>query len=84
MKLKDIHEILNGDLQDPEYTSLYLNDALNQGSQEEFLLALRNVIRANQETFKVTEEMSLEKENLYKGLSEFGNPHFSTVYSATR
>lgn len=80
MKLKDIHEILDYDLQDPEYASLYLNDALNEGSSEEFLLALRNIIIANQETFEIAEEISLEKESLYQVLSEFGNPNFSTVY----
>lgn len=48
MKLKDMHESLDRELTDPEYVAIYLNDALNDGSVEEFLLALRNVVRANQ------------------------------------
>ena len=41
MKLKDMHESLDRELTDPEYTALYLNDALNDGSSEEFFLALQ-------------------------------------------
>ena len=48
MKLKSMSETLDHDLQDPEYVALYLNDALHEGSPEEFYLALRNVIQANQ------------------------------------
>ena len=43
MKLKDMHESLDRELTDPEYTVLYLNDALNDASVEEFFLALRKV-----------------------------------------
>lgn len=49
MNLVDIHEILDVELRDPEYAALYLKFALQDGSPEEFWLALRNVIRANQE-----------------------------------
>lgn len=80
MKLKDMHEILDGDLQDPEYVALYLNDALQDGSPEEFFLALQNVIRASQGTSQIVEETQLGQENLYNALSESDNPHFSTVY----
>ncbi len=48
MKLKDWHEILDNELRDPEYAMLYLENALDNGSPEEFLLALKNIIRANQ------------------------------------
>jgi hypothetical protein len=48
MKLKDWHEILDDELRDPEYAMLYLENALDNGSPEEFLLALKNIIRANQ------------------------------------
>ena len=49
MNLVDMHEILDGELCDPEYAALYLKFAFQDGSPEEFFLALRNVIRANQE-----------------------------------
>ena len=48
MELKDWHEILDDELRDPEYAMLYLENAFDHGSPEEFLLALKNIIRANQ------------------------------------
>ncbi len=80
MKLKDMRESLDLDLQDPEYAALYLNDALHEGSPEEFYLALRNIIRANQGMSQVAAETELGRESLYKALSESGNPQFTTVY----
>ena len=79
MKLKSIHESLDRDLQDPEYVALYLNDALHEGSPEEFYLALRNVIKANQGMSQLAAETDLGRESLYKALSESGNPQFSKV-----
>jgi hypothetical protein len=37
------------DLKDPEYANLYLLDALESGSKEEFLMALRDVAEARAE-----------------------------------
>lgn len=79
MKLKNIYESLDNDLQDPEYAALYLNDALQEGSPEEFYLALRNVIGANQKINQIVASTELERENLYKVLSESGNLQFSTI-----
>ena len=79
MKLKSMHESLDRDLQDPEYVALYLNDALHEGSPEEFYLALKNVIRANQGMTKIAASTEQGRESLYKALSESGNPQFSTV-----
>lgn len=79
MKLKDMHESLDGDFREPEYAALYLNDALQEGSPEEFLLALRNVIRARRGMSQTAPETELGRESLYKALSESGNPQFATV-----
>lgn len=79
MKLKDIHESLDRDFRDPEYATLYLNDALQEGSPEDFLLALRNVIRATQGMSQIAPEADLGRESLYKALSESGNPQLGTV-----
>ncbi|MGK7959768.1 addiction module antidote protein [Crocosphaera sp.] len=70
---------MNNDLQDPEYVALYLNDTLNEGSPEEFYLALRNVIKANQGMSQIAAETELGRESLYKALSDSGNPQFSTI-----
>ena len=79
MKLKTMEESLDRDLKDPEYAAIYLNDALQEGSPEEFYLALRNVIRARQGMSKIAEETELGRESLYKALSDSGNPQFSTI-----
>ena len=46
MKLKDISETFEKDLQDPEFVQMYLEEALNDGVPN-FLLALRSVVQAN-------------------------------------
>lgn len=40
-------------------------DALHNGSVEEFLLALRNVVRANQGMSKIASDTELGRESLY-------------------
>jgi probable addiction module antidote protein len=79
MKLKDMEETLDFDLKDPEYAAIYLNDALHEGSPEEFLLALKNIIRVTQGISQIAPETELGRENLYKVLSESENPQFSTI-----
>ena len=80
MRLKDMQESLDRDLKEPQFAALYLNDALHEGSTEEFLLALRNLIRVSEEMKAIAAQTELERENIYKALSESENPHFSTVY----
>ena len=74
-----MYETLDRDLRDPEYAAIYLNDALHEGSLEEFYLALRNVIKANQGMTQIATSTELGRESLYKALSESGNPQFLTV-----
>ncbi len=45
MPRKDYAEFLNKELQDTEIAAEYLNAALESGSMDEFLVALRNVGR---------------------------------------
>ena len=78
--LKDMQESLDNELQDPEYAALYLNDALHDGSPDEFLLALKNIIRATTGMSQVAAQTELGRESLYKALSDSGNPHFLTVH----
>ena len=65
-------------LQDPEYASGYLNEALNDGSQEAFLLALRNVAQAKG-IRQTAEHTDLNRESMYRMLSEKGNPNLSSL-----
>jgi probable addiction module antidote protein len=65
-------------LQDPEYASEYLNEALKEGSQEMFMLALRDVAKAKGIS-QVAKETNLNRETMYRMLSEKGNPNLSSL-----
>jgi probable addiction module antidote protein len=67
-------------LKDPEYAVDYLTEVLQHESQEAFLIALRHVIDARQESVSnIAEEIGVTRQGLYKLLSEEGNPRLSTL-----
>lgn len=80
MPLKDFNETFERDLRDPEYAAAYLQYALEDGT-ETFLIALRDVAKANGGMSRVAEATSLGRESMYKALSEDGNPKLKTVQS---
>lgn len=57
----------------------YLNAAIEDGDNSVLLLALRNVAIAKGGFAKLAEVTGLNRESLYKALSEQGNPHYGTV-----
>ena len=59
-------------LANPEVAAHYLNVTL-ENSPGEFLSALRNVAKARQMA-KVAKEAGVQRETLYRSLSEQGNP----------
>ncbi len=65
-------------LKDPLEAAAYLNAALEDGSQEVFLLALRHVTEAIGMS-EVARESALNRENLYRMLSAQGNPQLSSL-----
>ena len=68
-------------LQDPAYAMEYLQAALEddeEGSDAVFLLALRDVARANHMIY-VAEATGLNRESLYKMLSRRGNPGINSL-----
>jgi probable addiction module antidote protein len=67
-------------LKDLLYAQLYL-DAAAKESQETFLLALRDVAEAQKGMSQLAEEADVNRENLYRALSEDGNPRLSTLGS---
>ncbi|MFC1452217.1 addiction module antidote protein [Verrucomicrobiota bacterium] len=69
---------LHEDLCDPEEAAAYLNAALEDGSQDVFLMALRDVAKARGLT-RLARETSLNRENMYRILSEDGNPQLSSL-----
>lgn len=70
---------LNERLTDLSYAVEYLNASLESGRQDEFLLALRNVVRA-QGGFELTAEgAEMGRTALYRMLSEDGNPRCDSL-----
>lgn len=64
-------------LQDDQEALMYLQTAL-EDSREAFLIALRNVADARQFA-KVARDSELDRVNLYRMLSENGNPTLSSL-----
>ena len=69
---------LHEDLRDPVEAAEYLNAALEDGAQDVFLTALRVVAKAHGLT-RLARETSLNRENMYRILSEEGNPQLSSL-----
>lgn len=74
----DYQEGLRDDLADPREAAAYLNAALEDGSQDIFLLALRDVADSRG-LARLAREASLNRENMYRILSEHGNPQLSSL-----
>ena len=73
----DYEEGLRAAMEDPAEAAAYLNAALEDGSRDVFLLALRDVAVARGLS-KLAREAELNRENLYRMLSEEGTPQFSS------
>jgi probable addiction module antidote protein len=75
---KSYQESLLAALQNPAEAAAYLNAALEGGDTALFLLALRNVAEAKGISHLAT-EAHLNRESLYRILSEQGNPQLSSL-----
>ena len=78
-RTRDYHEFLLEQLTDPIFAAGYLNEA-RQDSQKMFLKALRNVAESRRMAV-VAVEAGVNRESLYKTLSEDGNPRLATYDS---
>ena len=78
-KSKSYHEDLIESLQNPREAEEYLNAALEEEDPELFLLALRNVAEAQGGLAQLAEKTKLNRESLYKMLSERGNPELRSL-----
>ena len=72
-------EILDEDLQNPAEAAQYLSACLESGEPDVFLLALRDVARARGGVAKLAELTNLNREHLYRMLSEKGNPELRSL-----
>ena len=75
---RSYQEQLLQDLKDPEEAAAYLNAALEEESNVLFLKALRSVAEAYGMKH-LAEEASLNRESMYRMLSEQGNPQLSSL-----
>jgi probable addiction module antidote protein len=79
-KGKDYKESLLEDLKKDEEAAAYLDAALQDGEKEVFLLALRDVVEARLGGIaELADKAGLNRESLYRTLSERGNPELSSL-----
>jgi probable addiction module antidote protein len=77
-RTKDYRESLLQDLQDPREAAAYLTAALEERDSAVFLLALRDVADARGMSM-LAAKAQLNRENLYRMLSESGNPQLDSL-----
>lgn len=77
--LRNFDDFIMEELNNPEFVSDYLQDALDEGGIPLFLITLRQVVQHQKGLTKASQETGLGRESLYKTLSEQGNPHLSTI-----
>jgi probable addiction module antidote protein len=73
-KSKPYTDFLFERLKNPEEAADYLNAALEDKDPGVFLMALRDIAKANGGITHVTQEAHLNRETLYRTLSKKGNP----------
>ena len=75
----DYHEALVKRLKDPAEQAAYLNAVLAEGDRRLLLKALRNVAEACGGMQRLAARSRLSRENLYRMLSDKGNPELSSL-----
>ena len=79
MRTKSYQEYLIKSLKNPKEASAYLNAALEEKDTAVFLLALRNVAEAFGGLAVISKKAHLNRESLYRMLSEKGNPEIASL-----
>lgn len=85
MPVKNYRNDLLARLSEPEYSSHYLKAALDEtledGNMEAFLLALKNIVDAKGSVQEVANETNISRQHLHRLLSGNGNPTLETLAS---
>jgi probable addiction module antidote protein len=79
MMLKDFNETFQDELTDLEYAAGLLKTCLDEEGFETFLVALRDIVKAQGGMTALSKATGLGRESLYKTLSPNGNPEFKTI-----
>ena len=69
---------------DPEFAAEYLNSVLEDGDQEELMLALRRMSKAFGGVQKLAGKANLNANTLYRTLSPKGNPELKSLRAVLR
>ena len=70
--------------EDPAFAAEYLNLILEDGDQEELMLALRRLAEAFGGVQKLAEDAALNANTLYRTLSSQGNPELKSLRAVLR
>ena len=80
MASKNVRKTHNKHLINPEIAAEYINDALESNDVSIILMAIRNVVDAQEGGISgVAEKAMLGRESMYKMLSPNGNPKLATL-----
>ncbi len=77
---KDYRESLLESLKDPAEAAEYLNAALEEGDSQVLMVALRDVVDAQQGISRLAKQVRLNRESVYRTLSK-GNPRLASLES---
>ncbi len=81
--MRNFREYVKEKLKEPEEAVSYLNTALEEyekdGDTEAFLLALRTVAEVRGGITELAKKTNLNRQHLYKTLSNKGNPSLNTL-----
>lgn len=81
--MRKFKEVLHEDLKDPleakEYIEVALENYEEDKDVEEFLMALRDVTEAQGGISQLAKRTHLNRQNLYRALSNRGNPKLETI-----
>ena len=69
---------------DPQLAADMLHACLEEGEVEEFLIALRHIVKAYGGLHEVASATGLHEKTLYKSLSASGNPTLKTLLGLAR
>jgi probable addiction module antidote protein len=79
---KNYEELLNERLKNPKLAMAYLNEALHDEDRNVFLIALKDVLNAqDQDISALAQKAHVTRQNLYRMLSQKGNPRWSNITS---
>ncbi len=81
--MRDFRDYVKDKLKDPEEAISYLNTALEEYEKDQdteaFLLALRTVAEARGGITELAGKTNLNRQHLYRTLSNKGNPRLNTL-----